>query len=178
MDEREDLKSMEFAVLDMQHFVDTLEDRGLEGIILTDLGEQAFSDYKLIRNISAELIQHDMYQIQEDKSEKLLFRLFEENPITKLTKYSTSHETATKETCALLDLLFEGMYFMSARTPLEIFIKCRALSGSKLSPGYVKDALEKMTKRKKYPKLKRVYSKHYGYTYEKSYQQLNERKNG
>jgi hypothetical protein len=163
------LKSIEFAVIKMNLILTVLEDHGYGGVMITDLDEDRFYDYKMIRTTDDELIQYDLCQIVDDKTEKLFFRLVESNPLSLEKKYSSTHENYLRETSALLELLYQGMFFMSPRTPMEIFIKCRAVSGSGLNPSYVKSILDTMTKKDAKMKLKRVHSKEVGYTYEKAF---------
>jgi hypothetical protein len=172
MNQKEELKSIEFDVIKMNLFIRTLEYRGLGGVLFTDLGEDRFYDYKMIRTTDTELVQYDLYQIVDDKTEKLFFRLMESNPLSLEKKYSSTHENHIRETSELLKILYQGMFFMSSRTPFEIFIKCRELSGSSLNPKYVKDTLDTMTRAGAKMKLKRVYSKEVGYSYEKSFSKL------
>ncbi|QEM03054.1 hypothetical protein DIU31_005790 [Mucilaginibacter rubeus] len=169
---REELIGTAFTMSDIQRYHNALEVDGLTGIIFSDLNKKEFSDYQLVKTTEQEVIHHEMFEIQQDKTLKPVFHLFEENPEYKKIKYSNSHQTATKETVGILNLLFEGSLFLSRETPLSIYLRCQSISGSSLNPMHVQTALQDMTKKKGYPKLKRINTKDYGCLYEKAFAKI------
>lgn len=167
--QKEELKSIGFSFADMYTFKNALEENSLRSGMPNYEGQNYEADYLLIKTIGASKIDIRMFRLEEDKSETLVFHIIEENHA--LIRYKTSEEESTAEVKAIMNVLFEGRLFYTPQLPLTIYQRCRSAIGSDvLTPKYVQAALTALTKKKDFPKLKRVRSKDYGCMYEKVFE--------
>jgi hypothetical protein len=167
VNDNEELISVGYAINDIYRYCDALGEKTMGGIILNDFDEKESSEHQLFRTTYAEIIQYDMYMIGKEQPDTLIFRLYEGNPEFKKVTYFRSYESVIKQVTAILDLLFEGAFFLSPQIPMNIYTRCRTVCDPGLYPNYVEKILHTMTIKKEFPKLKRTNTRGHGCTYGK-----------
>lgn len=167
----EQLQFKELTILDVHSYTNVLDD-GLKGVIINDMGkdDDTADDYQMVRTIQRTFIHHEVFEIRSDNTTCQIFNLFEVNPEYKKRNYSTSYEMGIKEATEILYSLLEGTVFQSPETPLNIYRRCRRISGSEfISPAHIQAVLQDMAQSKGYPKFKRIKTKQRGCLYEKAF---------
>lgn len=167
--QKEELKSIGFSFEDMHCFRYAMEEISLRAMTPGFEHQNHTKDYLLKKQIKGSTIEHKMFRIEEDQSEVLVFQLLEENP--GYIRYQTAEKENAAEVKAILNVLFEGRLFFSPQTPLVIYQRCRSAIGNEsIEPRYIQAALSELTKKKDFPKLKRIRSNEYGCRYEKVFE--------
>lgn len=166
---KEDLTSIGFTLEEMHLFKNAMEEHSLKTYLPGHEIQKQTSDYCLIKRIEPTQIWLKMLRIAADNSEELIFQLQEENP--GYASYGLADAESFEEAKAILNVLFESRLFFSPQAPLVIYQRCRSAVGSEgLSPRHVQAALSELTKKKDFPKLKRIRSSDYGCMYEKVFE--------
>lgn len=167
--QKEELKNIGFSFDDMHGFIHAIEENSLRGFIHNYEEDNEDADYELSRTIQTSWIDLKMMRITENGSRIPIFHLIEENP--DYIRYTTSEKESKEEVNAILNVLFEGRLFYTPQTPLNIFKRCRSAFGSEtLAPRHILSSLTEMTRKKDFPRLRRIRSKDYGCMYEKIFE--------
>lgn len=166
---KEDLKSIGFSLEEIHLFKNAMEEHSIKTYLPGHEVQKQTSDYCLIKRIEPSQIQLKMLRIAAEGSEELIFQLQEENP--GYARYELAEAESFAEAKAILNVLFEGRLFFSPQIPLVIYQRCRSAVGNEgISPRHVQAALSELTKKKDFPKLKRIRSNDYGCMYEKVFE--------
>lgn len=167
--QKEELKQIGFSFEDIHNFATALEERSWRGFSYSYEEHNKEADYLLVKTLSKVRIDLQLFRIAEDQSQTLVFHLLEENP--GYVRYPTSEAEYFQEAQAVMKVLFEGRLFYSAKTALEIYQRCRTISGNNnLDPKHIQAAIASFTSLKEFPKLKKIRSKEYGCMYEKVFE--------
>ncbi|SHF10113.1 hypothetical protein [Pedobacter caeni] len=166
---KEDLKNIGFSLEEIHLFKNAMEERSLKTFLPGQEIQKQSSDYCLIKKTEPSQIQLKMLRIAPDNSEELIFQLQEEN--LAYATYELADAESLAEAKAILNVLFESRLFFSPQIPLVIYQRCRSAVGNDgISPRHVQAALLELTKKKDFPKLKRIRSNDYGCMYEKVFE--------
>lgn len=168
MKQKEELISIGFTFEDMHCFRHAVEEKSLAGLISNFENLKTMGEYQLVKTSSPRKTELKMIRIEQDGTEHQIFHLIENNPIHSSTKLN--EQEAVAEASAILKVLFEGEMFYTPQSPLQIYQVFRNTLSDTLAPRHLQHALQTLTKKKQFPKLKRIRSKDYGCMYEKVFE--------
>lgn len=137
------------------------------GILLgmvAGLGEQSFaglivfsSDLKggyfpchMVRTKRKKIIEHALYVMDSIGTERLAFKLFEQNP--NFIEFPNSEEQKLEAVREILDVELNDNW-ASPKTPIEIYQHCYMLTDQDVLPRHVMKVLGEMASKRSYPKL-------------------------
>lgn len=167
--QKEELKQVGFSFEDIHNFANALEEKSWRGFSYSYEENNTEADYILTKTISKVRIDIRLFHLSEDGEQTLIFHLMEENPA--YNRYPTSEEEYFNEAKAVMKVLFEGRLFYTAKSPLEIYQRCRTISGNNnLDPKHIQEALLHFSSLNEFPRLKKIRSKDYGCMYEKVFE--------
>ncbi|WP_316750922.1 hypothetical protein [Pedobacter gandavensis] len=168
MKQKEELDSIGFSFEDMHCFRHAVEEKSLNGIISNFEHQKATASYQLTKISDPVKTAVRMCRMEEDGTETQIFHLVESNMGHGSLKTTEMENEA--EVAAMLNVLFEGRMFYTPQSPLQIFQKCRNTLSDTVAPRHLQTALQTLTKKKEFPKLKRIKSKDNGCMYEKVFE--------
>lgn len=168
MKQKEELSSIGFSFEDMHCFRHAVEEKSLSGVISNFEHLKTMGSYQLIKDSDPIKISLKMTRYEEDGTETQIFHLIETNMANSNLKTTELENEA--EVAAMLNVLFEGRMFYTPQSPLQIYQKCRNTLSDTVAPRHLQTALLTLTKKKDFPKLKRIKSKDHGCMYEKVFE--------
>lgn len=168
MKQKEELNSIGFTYEDMHCFQHAVEEPFLRGLIPGIENGGSKREYQLIKISDPAKIEFMMIRLEKDGQQTPIFHLIENN--TKHCTHKITELSIEAQAIAILNVLFEDKLFYSPQSPLQIYQKCRSKISEPLSPRHLQTALLSLTKKKGFPKLKRVKSKDNGCMYEKVFE--------
>ncbi|WP_316840496.1 hypothetical protein [Pedobacter gandavensis] len=166
MKQKEELISIGFTFEDMHCFRHAVEEKSLVGLISNFENLKTIGEYQLVKIGSPRKTELKMVRLEKDGTETQIFHLIENNP---MNPNVDEKETET-ELAAMLNVLFEGRLFYTPQSPLQIYQTCRSTLSENIAPRHLQTALLTLTKKKDFPKLKRIKSKDHGCMYEKVFE--------
>lgn len=168
MKQKEELSSIGFTYEDMHCFRHAVEEKSLTGLISNFGKGGIMSEYQLMKTSDLRKTELIMTRLEKGGLETPIFHLIENN--TGGNEHKIAELQSEVQATAILNVLFEGRLFYTPQSPLQIFQKCRSTLSESLSPRHLQTALLRLTKKKDFPKLKRVKSKDNGCLYEKVFE--------
>ncbi|MBB2151734.1 hypothetical protein [Pedobacter gandavensis] len=163
--QKEELISIGFTFEDMHCFRQAVEEKSLTGLISNFEDLKTMGSYQLLKTSDPIKTEIKMIRFEKDGREIPIFHLVENNKMENHSKISEQQIAA--EVTAKLNVLFEGQMFYKPQSPLQIYQECRNTLSETLAPRHLQAALLTLTKKKDFPKLKRIKSKDHGSMYEK-----------
>lgn len=168
MKQKEELNSIGFTFEDMHCFRHAVEENSLGGLVSNFGGLKTMGNYQLLKTNDPIKTEIKMIRIEEDGRETSIFHLVENNKMDIPAKISEKKTEA--DVTAMLNVLFEGKLFYTPQSPLQIYQECRNTLSETVAPRHLQTALLSLTKKKDFPKLKRIKSKDNGCMYEKVFE--------
>lgn len=168
MKQKEELSSIGFTYEDMHCFRQAVEEKSLTGLISNFENGRSMSEYQLMKTSDPSKTELIMIRLEKGGLEVPVFHLIENT--TSSSQHGITEQQSEVQAMAILNVLFEGGLFYTPQSPLQIYQKCRSSLAESLFPRHLQIALLSLTKKKAFPKLKRVKSKDNGCMYEKVFE--------
>ncbi|WAC41052.1 hypothetical protein [Pedobacter sp. SL55] len=156
--ELETLAHKDMPVSWLCEMLEALGEPSYRGIIFTDFGKDVSCQSCEMQCTRYEkYVEHTLFRTDSEGKANLVYKVFETNP-----NYVEDEEregellVATRD---ILALLFNGRYFIEAKSPAAIYQKCSSLLGSDMKPRHAQQVLAEMIAKRGYPKLRRNVAK-------------------
>lgn len=128
------------------------EEGSLKGLITANesYGDGSFHCQMLTAD-QGNIREHSFFMTYHDGKEKLVFKLFEQQP--DYVQHPIEEEDTQNETRAILQVIFDGTIFYEPQAPLDIYRRCRLMTGLEMRPRHLMQALSEIMAKRGNPKM-------------------------
>lgn len=129
-----------------------LEEDSLKGLVTAHKsdGDRSFH-CQMLTTDRDNIREHSFLMTDHNGKERLVFKLFEQQP--NYFQYPMEEESTLNETRAILQVIFDGTIFYEPQTPLDIYRRCRLMTGLEMRPRHLMQALSEIVAKRGNPKM-------------------------